>query len=489
MSNAAVGLFILASYMALMLWIGLRSASAGQSNIRDYAVASSSFGIFVLTLTFCATYHSAYAFLGTTGFIYKNGIGWWVNGIWTVLPGVIFWVWGRRVWYLGQKYGYLSMGDLVTGVYGSKWLGLLVTLVGIVFTIPYIAMQAIGSGYIFQSISSGILSYEVGTFIFFTIMVLYVWMGGLRAVAWTDAAQGVWMFVMILIGGYLIALKGFGGFTPLFEQAARSAPDLFTMPGPAKAVTVADWVSRWIGILLGVMMLPQTTVRFFAGRSLRVMKWSAVMSSAYLTFLFLFTPAVGFAARLLYPDHKTPDILFPVMLLRFTPMVFASLVIAGALAASMSTGDSQLHAASILLANDVYKRHLNPKAGDARVYSVARAMVIVLGIISVAMALKRPGLLGDILAIATSGATVLVPTVVGALYWPRSTVAGALSSIILGEAAVIYTTFYNKNPFGLLPGFWGTAVSLVVFIVVSLLTKSSRATEQIVTDLNRYFAD
>lgn len=209
-------------------------------------------------------------------------------------------------------------------------------------------------------------------------MILYVWLGGLRAVGWTDTIQGIIMFVGIIIGSYLVAYKAFGGVTETFEAALETLPELFTVPGPSGVLTWGKWYSLWLVITIGMMMFPHISLRFFAGKSLKVLKWSAVFSSAYLTFLYVLTPAVGMAARTLYPGYPSPDKLFPVMLLKYTPLFFAVVVIGGALAAEMSTGDSQLHAASTLITTDIYKKHINKEATDQQLYRVARALVVIL---------------------------------------------------------------------------------------------------------------
>lgn len=78
-----IGLVILAVYIAVLLGIALYASKKDKKNIKDFATGGG-LGIFILTLTFSATYHSAYAFMGAGGFAYKNGIGWWCNGLWTV---------------------------------------------------------------------------------------------------------------------------------------------------------------------------------------------------------------------------------------------------------------------------------------------------------------------------------------------------------------------------------------------------------------------
>ncbi|NLY66393.1 MAG: sodium:solute symporter family protein [Tissierellia bacterium] len=480
-------LIILIIYTLSLLGLAYYASLQDKKNIKDFATAGSSLGILLLTLTFSATYHSSYAFLGAAGYAYKNGIGWWVNGIWTVFPGVLFWILGRRFWFLGKKYGYISLPQFLNDVYQDNKIGLLATVITLVFTLPYVAMQAIGSAYIFDVMSDGLLSYEVGAIIFLLIMIILVWLGGMKGVAITDAAQGIFMWIGLVVGSYVVIKANFPSVGYAYVEAFKVIPEHFTLPGPHGTVTYADWVSRLALITLGMMVFPHITLRFFAGRDLRVLKWSAVFSSIYLTSIYVFTPAVAFIGHIIFPNMENPDIIFPEMLLQFTPIVFASLVISGALAASMSTGDSQLHAVATMISTDVYKEYIKKDASDNEQYRVAKVAILVLGVISIIIALLRPGLLGDILALSNGGVAALVPAVIGALYWKKATKEGALWSIILGEVAMLLTTFVIKSPLGFLPGFWGMIVAFVVYIVVCSVTKPAERTAEIINSINDFF--
>lgn len=482
-----VGIIILIIYMLVLLGIALYASHRDQKNIKDFATGGG-LGIFVLTLTFSATYHSAYAFMGAGGFVYNNGIGWWVNGLWTVLPGVLFWIWGRRLWFLGKKYGYMSVADYAADVYGSNTVGLLVTLITMVFTVPYVAMQAIGCSYIFTTISGGRLSYTVGAVLFFVIMIILVWMGGMKGVAITDAAQGVFMFVGLLGGSFWVIRANFPSVAEAFDAAFANCPEMFTMPGPNGVVTPQDWLSRWLVITFGMMMFPQVSLRFFAGKNLRVVKWSAVFSSIYLTFIYVLTPCVGFIGRLLLPDLAAADTVFPELLLKYTPTVFAALVISGALAAAMSTGDSQLHAASAMVSTDIYKKYINKNADEKKMYNVARGGVLVVGLISVVFALTKPGALSDLLNLANSGVGVLVPTIIGGMYWKKATRQGAIAATVVGEIMMVLMTFVLKvSPFGFSAGLWSMAAAIVIYIVVCLLTKPEQHVAEVVDSINEFF--
>ena len=482
-----IGLVILIVYMLVLLGIAFYASKRDEKNIKDFATGGG-LGIFVLTLTFSATYHSAYAFMGAGGFVYKNGIGWWVNGLWTVLPGVLFWVWGRRFWFLGKKYGYLSVADYAADLYQSNTVGILVTIITMVFTVPYVAMQAIGCSYIFSTISGGQLSYTVGAILFFVIMIILVWMGGMKGVAITDAAQGVFMWIGLVVGSLWVLRTNFPSVSVAFEAVLAAEPELLTLPGPAGVCTVQDWLSRWIVITFGMMMFPHITLRFFAGKSLRVLKWSAVFSSIYLTSIYIFTPAVGMAGKLLMPELAAADTIFPELLLKYTPMVFAALVIAGALAASMSTGDSQLHAVSTMISTDVYKKYIKKDADEHSLYRVAKIWVLIFGVVSVIFALLKPGMLSDVLNLANAGVGCLVPAIIGALYWKRSTPAGAIASIVAGEAVMILLTFVLKSaPLGFSAGLWSMVVAAVVFLAVSLCTKPRTHTAEVIDSINEFF--
>ena len=155
----------------------------------------------------------------------------------------------------------------------------------------------------------------------------------------------------------------------------------------------------------------------------------------------------------------------------------------------MATGDSQLHAVSALISTDVYKKYINKNADEAKQYKVAKICVLIFGVISIIFALLKPAMLSDILTLSNAGVGALVPTVIGGLYWKRSTKAAAISSIIAGEAIMVLFTFILKvSPLGFGAGLWSMFVSLVVFVTVSLLTKPSEHVSEVVDSINKYFA-
>lgn len=481
------GLVTLALYMIGVLGIAVYVSRNESKDIKEFTTTSSGLGTFILALTLSATYHSSYAFLGAPGFAYQHGIGWWANGIWTVFPGVLFWFLGRRYWYLGRKKNYLSMAQLLSDAYRSKVLGALITIITLIFTLPYVAIQAIGSGYIFETLTQGALSYEVGAILFLVIMILIVFIGGMKGVAVTDAAQGIFMWLGLVIGGYIILNSNFTSISEGYKEAYKSFPELFTLPGPRGQITPQDWISRWSVITIGMMMFPHITLRFFSARSLDTLKWSSVFSSIYLTSIYWFTPAIGILGNLMMPNLSSPDTIFPELLIKNIPIVFAAIIISGALAASMSTGDSQLHAVGSMLATDIYKPFVKKEASDNQEYKVAKYGVLILGVFSIVIALYKPGMLGDLLALSNGGAAVLAPTVIGALFWKKADKNAAIISIVIGEVILLMFSFVFDSPFGFMPAFWGMVISAVIYIIICIMNNNVSNISIELDEMKAYF--
>ena len=210
--QTTVALATIGVYLLVILALGYRGWQVGTLDVDDWMAAGRGLGIVVLLFTFAASYHSAFAFLGVGGFVYANGIGIFsASTFYLVISGVMLWVVGSRVWLLGKKHGYITPSDLLGDFYESELLDKLISLSLILFTFPYIATQLIGGGIIFETATQGAISFEVGAAIFLAAGVIYVWLGGLRAVAWTDAIQGVFMFGAMWIAGWFFVFSAYQG--------------------------------------------------------------------------------------------------------------------------------------------------------------------------------------------------------------------------------------------------------------------------------------
>ena len=226
----ATGLIV--AYLLFTIVLGVIANRRMQVDLEDFLLCGRRAGFVVLYLTVVASFHSAFAFLGSGGFFYTHGIGFWAAGTWTLLVGAITYVLGTRIWALGKAFGYMTPADMLADFYESESVRVGVAVVSVVFTILYIQVQAQGLGYIINVASDGRITVELGTLVLLVVAAAYLVVGGLRAVYWTDVLQGVWMYVAVWIGALVLSYELFGGPLDLWRRVSAERPDLLTLPGP-----------------------------------------------------------------------------------------------------------------------------------------------------------------------------------------------------------------------------------------------------------------
>lgn len=473
-TQTAVALGTIGVYIAVVLALGYHGWRVGKVDMDDWGAADRKLGFVVLLFTYAATWHSAFAFLGASGFMFEHGLGFLLAAFaWLVLAGLILWVVGSRVWLVGKKHGYITPSDLLSDFYDSRGIGLLASLVLIVFTFPYVALQLSGGGIIFETATGGLVSFEVGAAILLVVGVVYVWLGGMRSIAWTDTVQGVFMILAMWIGALVVLGSIAQGPTEFWTQVAVDFSDRFTMPGPEGLLSPTWYVSWVVIIAVGLTMQPHIFLRYYSAGSADAIKNVAVGGTAYLIAFFFVLPVFAFAALVHFPELANPDSALPEVLFEFTPVWFASIVVAGGVAAAMSTKDAQMHAVSVLIARDWYEEFAG-SVTDRKETRLAQVLIPVLGGISYVLAILDTGLLVLLLNMALEGSAQLLPLVVGALAWKRATRAGAYAGLTAGVlvTVVVYLNLVSI-PAALpsaLPGFYGLLLNTALFVGVSLLT-------------------
>ncbi|MEA5389542.1 sodium:solute symporter family protein [Haloarculaceae archaeon H-GB11] len=476
--QATVALVTIGVYLVVVLAVGYRGWQVGTLEVDDWMAAGRDLGLVVLLFSYAATYHSAFAFLGIGGYVYGNGIG--IFGaafLWIALSGLLLWVLGSRVWLLGKKYGHITPADLLEDLYESPLLGKLVSLTLVVVTFPYVAIQLIGSGLVFETATNGLVSFEVGAGVLLVVSVLYVWLGGLRAVAWTDTVQGVFLFAAMWVAGWVFVFSAAQGPATFWTRLAENFAAYVTLPGPTGLFTPAFYVSLWVTFGIGSTMLPHIYLRYVAARSPRVLKWTAAFGTSYLILFYVPTVFLALGAVATLPGLPTPDAAIPTVLFAVTPVWFASIVVSGAVAAAMSTADSQLHAVTTLVVRDWYAPLADESVDEETVTRVARLLVPVLGGLSYAVAVQQFAFILDLAAVTLYNAAQVFPVLVGGLVWPRATRAGALAGFAGGVAVASSLTFgavtLPASAPGFVPGFYGLCANVALFVGVSAVGSGS----------------
>jgi SSS family solute:Na+ symporter len=459
-------------YLLLTIVLGLVANRRMTVDLEDFLLYGRRAGFVVLYLTIVATYHSAFAFLGSGGFFYTHGIGFWDAGAWTVLVGAITYVLGSRIWALGKRFGYITPADMLADFYESDAVRVVTALVSVLFTILYIQVQAQGLGYILSAASGDRISLELGTLILLVVAAGYLIAGGLRAVYWTDVVQGVWMYIAVWIGALVLAFKLFGGPLELWRRVATERPDLLRLPGPEGFFTPGMWFGLMVVLSFGIVFQPHILIRYYTAVSGRTIKWLGATTPIYLMSLYIPAALVGLGGALVMPDIEIPDRIFPELLFNYAPAWLTGLILAGATAAAMSTLDSILHSNMTVLTRDVYQRYIRPHASPAHYITVGRLIVVGLLAIGYLLSVNTFQFLVVLVALSGAGALQLMPAIVGVCFPTRRlfTSSGVLAGIATGLITLYLTLVVSPHPFGLHGGVWAVVANFVVAIGVSRVT-------------------
>jgi SSS family solute:Na+ symporter len=465
------------AYLLLTILLGAIANRRLTVNVEDFFLYGRKAGFIVLYLTVVATYHSAFAFLGSGGFFYSHGIGFWDAGTWTIMVGAITYVLGSRIWALGKRFGYITPADMLADFYESEAVRVVAALVSVLFTLLYIQVQAQGLGYIISVASGGRISFELGTLILLVVAAAYLMAGGLRAVYWTDVLQGVWMYLAIWVGALVLAYKLFGGPLQLWRQVVAQRPDLLALPGPQGFFTPGMWFGMMIVLSFGIVFQPHLMIRYFTAASGSTIKWLGATTPIFLMTLYIPAALVGLGGALVMPDLAIPDRIFPELLFQYAPAWLTGIILAGATAAAMSTLDSILHSNMTVLTRDVYQRYVRPGASHAHYILVGRTIVVALLVVGYMLSITTSEFLVVLVALSGAGALQLMPAVIGVCFPTRHllTRSGILAGIGTGLFTLYLTLLVTPHPLGLHGGVWAVFTNFVVAFAVSRVTRPPSA--------------
>jgi SSS family solute:Na+ symporter len=467
-----MAIVILALFMFIPLVMGFVANKRLLPTTEDFFVQGRAMGSVAVFFTVAATWWSAFAFLGSNGYFYSVGPVYWTALAWNILFGFMYYFVGKKIWFFGKKNNYITAGDFYRDLYGSPALANIAAIILLVFTVPYLQIQLTGGAYLIQSASGGLIPTWAGSLIFYAVIVIYVWTGGLRAVAWTDIFYGILLFFGMIFAGFYIAGRLAGGPVQLFQTLKEQYPQNLTLPGPKGTFGPMMWVSMFILTPIGNIMGAPLWTRMYAVKSAKLFNLMPFLLS-FAAIAYVGSMLTGSTGILMVPQDqlKSADQILPVMLFRYAPFVLASLICACGAAAAMSTANSQIHSMSAIFTIDVYQRYLNPKAENKDLVLIGRIAILVFALFAYFMSIFNTGLLVTVGLLATAGtAQLLVPTL-GILFWKRANTPGALAGILTSEALVILFQFKLLTPpLGMHGGLCSFIVNIIVFIVVCLCT-------------------
>ncbi len=455
-------LLIIVGYLAMLAVLGLWARRLHTGGHESYFLANRSVGPVALLLTMAATNFSAFTILGFSGAGYRIGYGYYpIMSFGTGLMAVTFFFIGIPAWQAARRLGAITPPELIYRQLGHRPLHLAYLAVMVIFTLPYLAIQPIGAGYALQSLLG--IPYRFGSALVVLIGTSYVLLGGLHGDVLTDVFQGLVMLVALVVA-FVATSLALGGFTAASASVLKEMPELFARPGGGATLPAGIWFSYLLLWLLCDPVFPQLFQRFLAARSANSLALSATLYPVVTGILFFFPVAIGVLGHLVAPGlaGQASDSILPLVVNRLLPSWLSAVVVAGTLAALMSTMDSQLLTLSSMLVRDSGLARLPP-----------RLATMLLAGVGLAIAQRPPAPLLEIATETFTGLAVLLPVTVAAIYWPRLNGWAGFASIVTGEAMVTLYHYRLLPRFGLLPVVPTTVVVTAVLVAGSLLGRPS----------------
>jgi len=444
------------------------ASRANEGTATDYFLAGRSTGSVVAGLSYAATTYSAYMLVVLTGLTYRGGIG--ALGFELIyFAGLsLLVVFAPRYWLASKKWGFVSPAEMFGARFADRRVARLMAIISIVFLLPYCTTQMAGIGLLLSGVTDNSFDLFQAVLIGAALAIAWTLFAGLRSVAWTDAAQAVMMMVSALIA-LAFAIAGLGGIPGFLEATIDSRSLWLEVPGPG-LWSMGTFIALSLPWFFFAISNPQVAQRLFIVKDFRSMR---NMILWVLAFGLIFTQVSiiwGFASLQVAPGLENTSTATPALLTSgIIPLPVVLFLIVGILAAAISTLDSIALTMGSLIARDFAPRKaFNDKAQIL----TGRVVVVVVIVFASYFALRSTDIVDQLASLSAAGLMVMVPTIVGAFFWKRSTHWGALSSLTGGSLTAVYLALIQGvsvfNP--LLVGAVAT-ISTLLFLLVSVLTK------------------
>lgn len=458
-------LTIIALYLIAIFGVGIY-CNKFNNNIDDYLLAGRRLGIGLTTFTLVATYFGGGYVIGVGGEAFNNGL----SAYWSPIAGAVGILAVCLILKRMEGMKVCTVTEIMENRYNSPMLRLLTTILSLLALVGILAGQVTSAGSVLASLGVG--STTTCAIIVAVFFIGFTAFGGLWAVTVTDFIQIIIAGLGLIAATIFVVVKG-GGWDVISAQIqATDVPDNYfsLLQGTEPSYVLWLILPMFIYTLIG----QDVYQRLFAAKDTKTAYKSAILAFIILLVICFFPVILGMAGRALFPDLEVSSLVVPTIIRAMLPPVFSGFTLAAIIAAVVSTADSILTAATSHVVNDLYVRYLckdnmEDPAAQKKLLNISRVMTLVIGVISVVVALAIPSVLMVLNSSYTLFTAGVFSPVVAGLLWKKATKAGAFAGLFSGLAFVALG-WSGFSFFGIPSDIASSLLSLVVLIVVSLIT-------------------
>ncbi|EAL53216.1 sodium/proline symporter PutP [Campylobacter upsaliensis] len=469
------------AYSALMLFIGFYFYRKNKST-EDYFLGGRSLGPVVSALSAGASDMSGWLLMGLPGALYVSGFVESYIAIGLSIGAFLNWIFvaKRLRIYTSVIANSITIPDYFETRFDDDKhiLRIICAIVILVFFTFYVSSGLVGGAKLFESTFG--IDYTHALTTGTIIIVLYTFLGGYKAVCWTDMIQGLLMISALIIVP-LVMLSNLGGYEAAISIVQEIKPQNLSMGEGVSLLTIISALA-WG---LGYFGQPHILVRFMSIRSTKEIPTATIVGISWMVISLIGACFIGILG--IAYVHKfnltlqDPEKIFIVMSqLLFNPWI-AGILLSAILAAIMSTASSQLLVSSSTLAEDFYRRIFKQNASSQMVMRLGRIGVLLVALIAFLISTDKNSSVLSIVAYAWAGFGASFGSVMlFSLFWSKMTRMGAIAGMVTGAVVVVAWKNYlagalNFPIYEIVPGF--VCASLVI-IIVSLMTKVRPGTQK-----------
>ena len=478
----SVSVAVLIAYLAVLVAFAIWSRSETRT-LSGFYLAGKKLPYWVVAFSTNATGESGWLLLGLTGMGYAVG----AQAYWVVV-GEVFGIalsWGfvsRRLKRLSDDTNSITVPDVLAAAVsdtGHIVRGIAVIIILLMVT-TYVTAQMVASG---KALSGFIgMDYSTGVVLGAVIIIGYTFVGGYKAVSYTDVIQGVLMLAGLIVVP-VVAIQAAGGWGQIRTVLADQDPALLDM------FSLTDGgITGWVGLIsfvaigLPFLGVPQLLVRFMSARDDLELRKARVVSVIVMVCFGVGAVTAGIAGRALFPGLDDAETIFPKLSNELFPPLISGVLLVVVLSAIMSTVDSLLLLASSAIVRDTMQKILGSKKSDGQLVGYGKAVTLIIGIIGIAFAVKEAKFIFWFVLFAWSGlGAAFGPVLICLLYYNKTTRAGVAAGMLGGFlTSVVWVLAIKEQAYGLYEAVPGFAVGILLTVIVSKMTQGTVSARQIV---------
>jgi len=482
MFNAEV--FVFVAYFVVLFFVGLIFFFNGSNkNQSDYFLGGRSMGPWVTAMSAQASDMSAWLLMGLPGSVLAFGFGKIWIGIGLALGTAANWIFcaARLRKFSKAANDAITLPQYLTNRFASKkkTLQIICAVIFLVAFTVYVASAFVAGASVFTMLFNG-MSESTAMILFALIIVGYTFLGGFKAVCWTDFFQGILMLIALLAIPIIVMATqqlDTGLLSNVYTYTDASGSTTEYVFGTSLFGASRQDIVSGLAWGLGYFGMPHIVVRFMSIEKPSMMKKSATVAIIWVILALGAACLVAYHARMLVAEELLTaglqKTVFIVMARKFFPPAIAGFLLAAIMAASVSTADSQLLVASSSFTSDIYQPLIRKNAGDKEVLWMGRLAVVVISVIAYLIASSKGSGAQAIMNLVENAwgifGAAFGPVVLLSLFWRRFNYTGACAGVIVGALVDIVWlyTLSSTGIYELLPGFVAGGIAAVVATLAS----------------------